>query len=106
MGHQLVAQGEGNAPPDDGQQQDVNVRLSGLPVRPVEDEFAWLRGGKEGQDNPGDVGRLEGMTVKEALHRTNDGGGLCASPEARREFSMPNVLAPKESEDMRESNSA
>jgi hypothetical protein len=39
------------------------------------------------------------MTVKEALHAADDGGGVRASGEARREFSMPNVLSPKESED-------
>ncbi|UQN09630.1 hypothetical protein [Deinococcus sp. QL22] len=78
-----VEQGDGNAPPDDGQQQDVHVRLPGLPIRPVEDEFAWLCGGKARQDDSGDVGRLDGMTVK----------------EVRREFSMPNVLSPKESKD-------
>ncbi len=66
---------------------------------PVEDEFAWLRGGKEGQDHPGDVGRLDGMPVKEAFQTADDGGVVRASPEARGEFGMPDVLAFEKSED-------
>ncbi|WP_245556603.1 hypothetical protein [Deinococcus aquatilis] len=33
------------------------------------------------------------MTVKEAFHTSDDGGGLRTSGEARREFRMPDVLA-------------
>ena len=36
---------------------------------------------------------------RSAPHAADDGGGVRASGEARCEFSMPNVLAPKESED-------
>ncbi|WP_230288693.1 hypothetical protein [Deinococcus sp. 14RED07] len=67
--------------------------------RPVEDEFAWLRGRKERQDDAGDVGRLDGMPVKEAFHTADDGGVVRASREARGEFGMPDIFAPKECED-------
>ncbi|MBZ9715602.1 hypothetical protein [Deinococcus multiflagellatus] len=39
------------------------------------------------------------MTVKEAFHTPDDGGGVRASGEAHREFSMPNVFARKKRED-------
>ncbi|MFC6803971.1 hypothetical protein ACFQDE_21360 [Deinococcus caeni] len=66
--------------------------------RPVEDEFAWLRGGKERQDDPGDVGRLDGMPIKKAFHTADDGGVVRASREARGEFGMPDVLPLEEGE--------
>ncbi|WP_230286140.1 hypothetical protein [Deinococcus sp. 12RED42] len=65
---------------------------------PVEDEFAWLRGGKKRQDDPGDVGWLDGMPVKEAFHTADDEGSVRASGEARGEFGMPDVLALEECE--------
>nr|AAF44052.1 hypothetical protein [Shuttle vector pI3] len=99
MGQQLVEQGDGDVPPNDGQQQDVHVRLPILPVGPVKDKFAWLRGGKERQNDPGDISWPKRMTVEEAFHPPDDGGGVRASGEARGEFSMPDVLAPKEGED-------
>ncbi|GHG42335.1 hypothetical protein GCM10017784_41360 [Deinococcus indicus] len=39
------------------------------------------------------------MPVKEAFHAADDGGVVRASREARGEFGMPDVLAPKECED-------
>lgn len=41
------------------------------------------------------------MTVKEAFYTPDDGGGVRTSGEARREFSMPNVLALKKRKDRR-----
>ncbi|WP_230287369.1 hypothetical protein [Deinococcus sp. 12RED42] len=67
--------------------------------RPVKDEFTWLRGRKERQDDPGDVGRLDGMPIKKAFHTADDGGVVRASGEARGEFGMPDVLAFEKSED-------
>ena len=98
MGQQLVEEGDRDAPPDDGQEQDVHVGLPVFPVCPVEDEFAWLRGRKERQDDPGDVGWLNGMPVKEAFHTADDRVSVRASWEARGELGMPDVFAPKECE--------
>ncbi|GGS12408.1 hypothetical protein GCM10008960_42560 [Deinococcus sedimenti] len=66
--------------------------------RPVKDEFPWFRGGKERQNDPGDIGWLNGMPVKEAFHTADDRVSVRASWEARGEFGMPDVLAPKECE--------
>ena len=99
VGQQLVEEGDRDAPPDDSQEQDVYIGLPVFPICPVEDEFAWLSGRKERQNHPGNVGWLDGMPVKEAFHAADDGGVVRASPEARGEFGMPDVLAPKECED-------
>ena len=96
---QLVEEEDRDAPPDDSQEQDVYIGLPVFPICPVEDEFAWLSGRKERQNHPGNVGWLDGMPVKEAFHAADDGGVVRASGEARGEFGMPDVLAPKECED-------
>ena len=92
VGQQFEEQWNGDLPPDDSQEQDIDVLLAEFPVRAVKNEFTGSSIWQQEQHQPGHVRRTQRMLVEETFQTTNHGISLCAAGEPRRESGVADIL--------------